>query len=1394
MKTTQSSNCGTVTAAYRLHCGTALGLLMWAIVQCLVLTRVCAQAPPFEWVRQAGGIQHDQAIVIAMDLSGNIFVSGYFSERASFGAIPVGSVGGPPGIFVAKYNSSGVLVWVRGYSNGQTYLNAGIGVDAGGNVYVAGSFYGNQTFGSSTFINNDGGHDSVLLKFDAGGNLAWARQGNSSGGTFPNALTIDQNTNIHLAGTFYGSVSFGTQTLNDAGNGDAFLVSYDSLGNVVRVRKAGGLEYDSANGIATDASNSLFVTGQFNSQVANFSGALATNRLAGYPDIFLAKYDAAGNVLWVRSAGSAVGGGTLGESGNGVAVDSSGNAFVSGCFNGSASFGTNTVTSAGGLDAFIVKYDPDGNAVWVRKAGGPSDDCSFSVAIDNGGNSYVTGEFRGTMSFGSTNLGSVGGKDIFIAKYDPQGNLVWARRAGSAFDEASEGIAVDVFGNTILAGYFYDSTTFDNTHITGAGLNDIFVAKLPAATPVPPTITSQPTNQTVRTGESANFSVAATGTAPLNYQWQFNGTNIAAATNFLLTINNAQPTNAGNYRVVVSNSGGAVTSAVVTLSVTPMHPTQSGAFEWVRDAGGPDYDQGIGIAADGLTNIYVTGSFRGSGLFGNILLTNNYNGSPLDGMFLAKYDSFGTLLWAKGIKNNNVSYGFAVAPDGNGNIYVTGQFIGTASFGATNLVSGAGYDAFLAKYTSAGNVVWVRQGRGESYEGGRAVAVETNGSVHCVGLFGPVVTFENVGLTNAGWNVFHAKFDASGNLLWLRQSVSPVDDEGLDVAVDRAGNSYIAGSVRYDNEVAKFNGILVTNAGIFSSAYLMKRDSGGNPLWVRVSSGGNGYCYGVAIDNGANVYLTGGMQQGLTLGTVTVTNAEQFGNSFIAKCDASGDFIWGKSFGGIGSSVGNAIAVDGVGNTSVAGYFNGTNTFDATNLVSIGDLDIFIARFDPAGNFTWAKQAGSPGADSGRALTLDAAGNVYVTGLFAGNASFDHTNIVSRGADDIFTAKISTNSQVTLPGMLSIFVDGELITNGSVSRLASAEISMLTTFPNGSIFFTLDGSEPSFATSLYEAPFLVNRPVTIRAIAYDASFVNSWEADPVSISIEPTYTVNATAAGGGSISLSSSSGVYSNGALVTLTATPLPGWTFLQWLGDASGTNPTNTVRVTGDLCVQALFGTSLGTTVAGNGSVMIDPVAPLYPYGTVVRLTALPQPGNFFAAWGNAASGTNNPVLFAVTNANPTVSCVFGTLSTGQVALTTVVNGQGRVTTNPRGSRFNTNQTVTLTATPDADQSFVGWSGDASGAATNLVVTMNQNKVVNANFTAKPRLWIGPCYGGARDDGFQFTLTGTVGARYQIESGASLANWAPLTTVTNTFGITQFTDVSATNNTQRFYRVRLAP
>jgi hypothetical protein len=338
----------------------------------------------------------------------------------------------------------------------------------------------------------------------------------------------------------------------------------------------------------------------------------------------------------------------------------------------------------------------------------------------------------------------------------------------------------------------------------------------------------------------------------------------------------------------------------------------------------------------------------------------------------------------------------------------------------------------------------------------------------------------------------------------------------------------------------------------------------------------------------------------------------------------------------------------------------------------------------------------------------------------------------------------------------------------------------------------LDGSTPSFLSSQYASAFPVSQSAVLRAIGYRADFLEYGELDPITILIVPASSLSAGSAGGGSVTLNPPGGSYPSNTVVSLTAVPNPGWKFLKWLGDADGSSVTTNVTITRNKAVQAVFGTALQTTAGGGGSVVLNPPGGMYPYGTVVRLSAIPTTGNQFGIWGNAASGNVNPLFFLVTNANPTVSALFGPVSSGQSALTVVPVGRGQITISPQANAYATGSGVTITATPEAGQSFLGWSGDAAGAANPLSLTMDANKLIYANFTKRPQLLLASDADLIRHEGVRLQLSSDPGDHIAVDWSTNLNGWTQLIVLTNAVGLDQLADPAATNSALRFYRAVL--
>ena len=254
------------------------------------------------------------------------------------------------------------------------------------------------------------------------------------------------------------------------GNDDVFVAKLNASGNYEWATPAGGTNYDYGDGVSVLADGSSIVTGEFYG-TATFGSTTFTS--AGGFDVFVAKLDASGNYEWATAAG-----GTSSDFGKDVFVLADGSSIVTGYFDSAAVFGSTTLTSAGRDDVFVAKLDASGNYEWATPAGGKDSDYGSSISVLPDGSSIVTGYFQDTATFGSTTLTSAGGSDVFVAKLDASGNYEWATPAGGTGGDYGDGVAVLADGSSIVTGSFYRTATFGSTALISAGESDVFVARI----------------------------------------------------------------------------------------------------------------------------------------------------------------------------------------------------------------------------------------------------------------------------------------------------------------------------------------------------------------------------------------------------------------------------------------------------------------------------------------------------------------------------------------------------------------------------------------------------------------------------------------------------------------------------------------------------------------------------------------------------------------------------------------------------------------------------------------------------------------------------------------------------------------------------------------------------
>ncbi|MBD2462266.1 SBBP repeat-containing protein [Oscillatoria sp. FACHB-1407] len=392
------------------------------------------------------------------------------------------------------------------------------------------------------------------------------------------------------------------------------------------------------------------------------------------------------------------------------------------------------------------------------------------------------------------------------------------------------------------------------------------------------------------------------------------------------------------------------------------------SLTWIDQFGSLLSDGATSVAVDVAGNVYIAGYSEGEYDPRRPRPTLYYNND----LFIVKYDRNGNELWRQELGHLNLSdQANAIAVDGFGNIYITG------STNDALLGSGGTSDVFLKKLSTNGNILWEKQFGSSRNDTARGVAIDATGNIYVTGEFAGYGSF-NLGNDNG----FLAKYDRNGNQLWVRETGLPNSDIAYDVAVDAAGNIYIAGTT---------GGSLQGTTVGFTDAFLMKYDSAGNALWQQNYGGSySDGAQGVAIDSAGNAYITGYSQSGIG----------QPKNSFVAKYRNDGTLLWANTYNySTSNDQATDIAIDATDNIYVTGQ-----AFYTISGLQGGDDDVFLFRLDRDGNWLGDHILAALGTDQPGKLTTDVSGNVYIAGYTEGIFGD-----ASEGYNDAFIIKFGAN-------------------------------------------------------------------------------------------------------------------------------------------------------------------------------------------------------------------------------------------------------------------------------------------------------------------------------------------------------------------------------------------------
>jgi len=400
-----------------------------------------------------------------------------------------------------------------------------------------------------------------------------------------------------------------------------------------------------------------------------------------------------------------------------------------------------------------------------------------------------------------------------------------------------------------------------------------------------------------------------------------------------------------------------------------------------------------------------------------------------------------SFVWGKTFSSSGDATSKSIIKDNFGNLYITGSFKNSISFGTITLTSKGKEDIYVTKLDADGNAIWAKSFGGSGSDEGSVLLQNQEGQLYLGGNFEESMTLGNDTFTSSGYqDIFVAKLSETGNVMWGRSGGGLYYDTISDMYLDSSNNVVIG--ARFLGNIV-FNNISLTSKGDYDF-FVAKMNPSGEINWAKSYGGeGDDYARSLTLDEQNNIYVTGYIGGKTTFGSVTYS-VNGISDIFVLKMDQSGNIIWSKKTGGVGYDEGTKIIKDKNGQIYFAGYFAGTAVFGNQTLTSAGVPDVFISRIDKDGNFLWTVRAGGANVDIPRSMVSTDSGYLFVGGIFTDIATFGAFTLTGVGnySSNFVTKLNATNgeflwadairgSRVTSGGMMlndnNLYLNGDFI-------------------------------------------------------------------------------------------------------------------------------------------------------------------------------------------------------------------------------------------------------------------------------------------------------------------------------------------------------------------------------
>lgn len=833
-------------------------------------------------------------------------------------------------------------------------------IDSQGNLIVVGEFTGTLEFGEGLLV-SAGGTDIFMAKFSGHGDLIWSKRFGDGNPDRVNGVAVDGADNIFITGDFQGSIDFGGGVLASAGGDDVYIAKFDDSGAHVWSSRHGDASNESGIDLICNKTGDVIVIGHFVNNI-NFGGAPLLSTLGSW-DVFLVKLNGAGGHIYSFSYGDAAN-----DYGESIDIYPWGQIVIGGNFFGTINFGGGLLTATGAAeDIFLARLDElSAGHQWSVSYGDSAQDLLSDLDLDDGtGDIALTGDFYKMIDFGGGLMASAGGADIFIARLDSASKHIWSNSFGDPNNQTGRQVDFVGPGDIALGSNFQGTVDFGGGPLVSAGNDDVGYAKF------------DPTGLHLASARYGNVG-------PDHVE------------GIVVVPGGPDPYLFGDFELTIDFGWGLLEAAGASdLFLLQMDPGI--ASQWNDSYG--EFSGQYDIVIDNFGDVIMVGEFQGAINFGLGALLSA-GGTDI---FIVKFNLVGVPLWNASFGDPQNQYADAVDIDSGNNIVMTGRAEGVVNFGGGALVSAGGTDIFLVKFNPVGVHLWSNMYGDPFDEAATSVHVDRfvgSDEIYLTGWFRGTISFGGGVLVSAGAeDMFIANFDWFGLPLWDFRAGDADRQRGKDVHTDLSGNTVVVGDFRGTIDLG--GGPLVS-AGL-SDVFLGKINlPAGTHLWsVRYGGLDSDRAIGLEVNSLDRIIIAGHFHDQIDLGAGLIPAVGQ-SDIFMAGYLPNGAHIWSQSFGDVRRDRATDLELDLFDRIVMSAKTDGTIDFGGGPLPNAGAQDVYITRFLSFGAHNCSLNYGDRSVQVPTAIHAGGAGDVASAGFFQGAVDFGGGPLFSIGFPHVY--------------------------------------------------------------------------------------------------------------------------------------------------------------------------------------------------------------------------------------------------------------------------------------------------------------------------------------------------------------------------------------------------------